>query len=159
MSATPDAATAGRAAQASGARRRMVPAVVLLTALVVAAAAGVACDVDERRSGLPTGAQEAIDRLTDDIAAGRYDKIYTEAADEWRRAATPEQSEGALSRVRDRLGRVESRALHTGREQESAGGELPGRSLVASFQTKFERGAGMETFTLVERDGRWLLAR
>ena len=28
-----------------------------------------------------------------------------------------------------------------------------------SYQTRFERGEGMETFTLIEENGRWLLAR
>jgi hypothetical protein len=30
--------------------------------------------------------------------------------------------------------------------------------LVIRYETKFERGDGLETFTLLERDGRWLLA-
>jgi hypothetical protein len=27
------------------------------------------------------------------------------------------------------------------------------------YQTRFQQGDGMETFTLVEQNGRWLLAR
>lgn len=118
-----------------------------------------ACTVDERRSGVPSEAQDVIDQITEDIAAGRFDKIYNDAAEEWRSAATLEQSRATLERIRDRLGKVEGRTLHTGREQRGAGGGTSGRSLVVSYQTTFARGTGMETFTLVEREGRWLLAR
>jgi len=102
--------------------------------------------------------QAAIDRVTEDIAAARDAKLYEEAADEWRAVVTPEQSRDNLERVRTRLGRVQSRALHTGTEKDTTAGPLKGHSLVAIYQTTFERGTGMETFTLLERDGRWLLA-
>ena len=118
-----------------------------------------ACAVDERRSGLPPEAQAVIERVTEDIAAGRDRKLYDEAAEEWRRAATPAQNEETLERLRTRLGKIESRSFLRGREQQNAGGDLPGHSLVVTYQTTFERAEAMETFTLVERDGRWLLAR
>jgi hypothetical protein len=118
-----------------------------------------ACAVNERRSGLPTAAQNAIDTITDDIAAGRDDKIYQEAADEWRQAATPEQSRASFERVRNTFGKVLNRALVEGREQQPATGAAGGHVVNANFNTRFERGDAIETFTLVERDGRWLLAR
>ncbi|HVF26747.1 MAG TPA: DUF4019 domain-containing protein [Pyrinomonadaceae bacterium] len=133
---------------------RHAPKISLLLLLLVAA-----CEVDQRRGGVPTGAQAVIDKVTNDIAAGRYEEIYTEAAEEWRQAATPEESRAALQQVRDRLGRVGSRSFHTGREQESAGSDAPARSLIVSYQTTFERGHGTETFTLIERNGRWMMAR
>ena len=140
-----------------GARKaRSARAHALLFALGALAAA---CGLDERRSGMPPEAQAVIDRVTEDIAAGRDDKLYREAAEEWRRAATPDESRAATARVRERLGRIEGRTLYAGTEREGPGGDLPGHTLVITYQTKFERGTGMETFTLVERDGRWLLAR
>src|SRR5918992_1156477 len=54
------------------------------------------CAVDERRSGLPPGAQAAIDRLTEQYAERRFAEIYAEAADEWRAAATEDQSRATL---------------------------------------------------------------
>jgi len=116
-----------------------------------------ACEVDERRQ-ITSEQQAAIDRVTEDIAAARDQELYERAADEWRAVVTPEQSRDNLERVRTRLGRVQSRALHTGTERDSASGPLAGHSLVVTYQTTFERGTGMETFTLLERDGRWLLA-
>ena len=96
--------------------------------------------------------------MTEDIAAGRDAKVYEEAAEEWRAAVTADENVRALSRVRERLGRVESRALHTGREQQSASPPLSGHTLELIYQTRFERGEAMEKFTLLERGGDWLLA-
>jgi hypothetical protein len=125
---------------------------LLVLALVVSG-----CAVNERRSGLPTAAQNAIDTITDDITAGHDDKIYQEAADEWRQATTPEQSRASFERVRNTFGKVLNRALIEGREQQQPA--TGGHVVNASFNTRFERGDAIETFTLVERDGRWLLAR
>jgi hypothetical protein len=107
---------------------------------------------------VPAGAQEAVERVTEDIAAGRDAKVYEEAAGEWRASVSSEESARMLSRVRERLGKVESRALHTGKEQQSASAPLSGHTLELVYQTRFERGPAMERFTLVEREGRWLLA-
>ena len=92
--------------------------------------------------------------MTEDVAAGRADRIYEEAAEEWRSSVAADDNRKTLERVRERLGRVQSRALHTGTERREAGG----RTLAVTYQTTFERGTGMETFKLLERDGRWLLA-
>jgi hypothetical protein len=107
---------------------------------------------------MPAGAQAVVDRVTEDVAAGRDEKVYGEAAPEWRSTVSAEQSARTLARVRERLGRVESRALHTGREQQSAPAPLSGHTLELVYQTRFERGSGMERFTLLERGGEWLLA-
>ena len=139
--------------RAAKARRRAVPAfaLCLLAPLLLSA-----CAADGRRSGLPAGAQEVIDALTDDIAAGRFDEIYAAAADEWRATASAEESRQILARVRDRLGRVQSRVALSAREQPNA---AAGRTLSVSYNTKFERADAVESVTLVERAGRWQLAR
>jgi hypothetical protein len=134
---------------------RRAKCVALFIVLVLVAPA---CTVNERRSGLPTAAQNAIDTITDDMAAGRDDKIYEEAAAEWRQATTPAESRASFARVRNTFGKVLSRALVEGREQ-GASGTPGGHIVTATFNTRFERGDAIETFSLVERDGRWLLAR
>ena len=113
--------------------------------------------MDERR-GVPPAAQATVERVTEDIAAGRDAKVYDEAAAEWRATVSAEESGRMLARVRERLGRVESRALHRGREQQSAPAPLSGHALELFYETRFERGTGMERFTLLERGGEWLLA-
>ncbi len=119
-----------------------------------------ACAVDEQR-GVPVEAQATVDRVTDDIAAGRVEQVYSAAADEWRAQVSAEENRKILERAREQLGRVESRAFHSGTEQGSAGssnGATANHTLQINYQTTFERGTAMERFTLLEREGRWLLA-
>lgn len=103
--------------------------------------------------------QSAISALSDDMAEGRYEKIYNDAAQEWRRDSTLDQSNAVFKNLQSKLGRVKARALHVATERDDSSGPLPGHSFTLSYQTQFERGDGMETFTLVEREGRWQLAR
>ncbi|HKG13886.1 MAG TPA: DUF4019 domain-containing protein [Pyrinomonadaceae bacterium] len=130
---------------------RSLPLAVLFFALLAG------CSVEERHA-VPAGAQSAVERVTDDIAAGRDAKVYEEAAGEWRASVSADENARMLSRVRERLGKVENRALHTGKEQQSASPPLSGHTLELTYQTRFERGSAMERFTLVERGGEWLLA-
>jgi hypothetical protein len=128
-------------------------------ALVAFALLLPACTVDERRSGLPPAAQGAIDRLTEHFAERRFAEIYAEAADEWRAATTADQSRATLERARETLGRVVSRAAVRAAEQQNSSGDLRGHTLSVSYNTKFERADAIEQVTLVEREGRWQLAR
>ena len=118
-----------------------------------------ACALSASHGGIPPQAQEAIDKVSDDIAEGRYEKIYNEAAQEWRQAMTLEQADATFKTLKEKLGNVKSRSFHSATEQNSTSGQLPGHSFIIDYRTTFDRGDGMETFTLVERDGRWLLAR
>ena len=131
-------------------------AAVLLFLLVVM---NLACGVEQRRSGLPSGAQSAIDNITNDLTRGDYEKIYAEAAEEWRRTNKPDESRANLERISNALGQMLSRAQLSAQERENASGDLAGHTLSVSYNTKFERADAIETFTLVERSGRWLLAR
>ena len=117
------------------------------------------CAVDDRRDGLPPGARAAIDRLTENYAEGRFAEIYAEAADEWRASASADESRAALERARERLGRVVSRATVRASVQESGAGTNGARAVSVNYNTKFERADAHESITLVERDGRWQLAR
>jgi len=118
-----------------------------------------ACNQGTRRNGMPAGAQAALDTAIEDIDAGRYEQLYHEAADEWRQAATLDQSKETFKTLHDKLGNVRTRELQTAREEQTSTGPISGHSLVAAYRTSFEHGDGMETFTLVERDKRWYLAR
>jgi Protein of unknown function (DUF4019) len=111
-----------------------------------------------RQTNIPEAAQATIDDVTANIAAARDDLIYRDAAEEWRRNATPEQSRAIFETLRAKLGPIKERARQTVHEEQKTAGESAGHRLVIRYETKFERGEGMETFTLIERDGRWLLA-
>jgi hypothetical protein len=136
------------------ARREMAGALLLLAALVLA------CNFNTTRiqTSMPPQAQGVIDAFSKDVTEERYEKIYADAAEEWRKTTTVEQSAEFFKTLKEKLGGVKTRTLQTVRDQENSGGQLPGHSLVVIYQTAFERAEGMETFTLVDRDGRWLLA-
>ena len=119
----------------------------------------VACALKNQTTRMPAEAEAVIASISDDIAAERYQKVYDEAADLWKKDSSLEQSTSMLQTVRTRLGRVKNRTLHSATEQENSGGPLKGRAFIANYVTNFEHGDGMETFTLVERNGQWLLAR
>ena len=117
------------------------------------------CRESVRRTGIPAGAQSVLQTAIEDIDAGRYEKLYQEAGDEWRHDATLDQSKATFRTLRDKLGNVRTRTFDTAREEQTSTAPIAGHSLVVIYQTSFERGDGMETFTLIERNGRWYLAR
>jgi hypothetical protein len=113
---------------------------------------------EERRTILPE-VESTIGTITEEIAAERYEKVYNEASELWRQDATLEQSISTFKTLRAKLGMVENRMLQSAIEEQNSGGPLTGRAYIVIYRTKFQQGEGMETFTLVERDNRWLLAR
>jgi hypothetical protein len=117
------------------------------------------CHRETRRSGIPSNAQTVIEMAIQDIDAERYEKLYNEAGDEWRKDSTLEESKATFQRLREKLGRPQVRNLDTAREERTGTAPIPGHSLIAVYQTQFERGDGMETFTLIEHGGKWYLAK
>lgn len=116
------------------------------------------CTLTASREGIPAQAQETIDAVTEQMAQGRFDEIYQQAAEEWRRASTPEQSKAFFSTLKSKLGNIKSRAFLSAKDQQNTGGPIQGHSFIITYHTTFERAEGMETFTLLEQDNRWLLA-
>lgn len=137
--------------QVSGSRSRWMPWLSIVFAVMAAA-----CDINQRQSGLPPDAQATIDTITADMSAGRYQKIHEESAEEWRQKSDTDQTEKFFTTLRDRLGNIRTRTFLEGRIQENR--NSAGRHIVVRFNTSFARADGIETFNLVERDGRWLLA-
>jgi hypothetical protein len=137
-----------------------LPTSLLIASLVVSVLLfGAACATNQGNRSIPPQVESTISTLSDEIAAERYDKIYNEASELWREKSTLEDSTATFKTLRAKLGPVESRTLQSATEQQNSGGPLKGRAYIANYRTKFQNGEGMETFTLVERDGRWLLAR
>lgn len=126
--------------------------------IVLASVITLACASEERRT-IPPEVESAISSISDDITAERYEKIYNEGSELWRQDATLEDSVAAFKTLREKLGSVENRTLQSATEQENSGGPLKGRVYIVTYRTKFQNGEGMETFTLVQRDRQWLLAR
>ncbi len=133
--------------------------IVQLFLIALAVLFSAACGLQSQRRGIPPEIEAVIGTVTDDIAAERYDKIYIEASDLWKQQLTQEESSAVFKTLRAKLGKMENRALHSAAGQNNSGGTLQGNSFIVTYQTKFEKGEAMETFTLVERDHKWQLAR
>ena len=138
----------------SEARYPLILLIVLLSALSV-----TACRPDTDRGRVPIEVQEVVTTVGDDIAQERYEKIYNEASELWKRDVTLERSNEVFKTLSTKLGKVESRSLNSAAEQQNSGGPLKGHVFILSYDTRFERGDGMENFTLIEENGRWALAR
>jgi hypothetical protein len=149
-----------RRGSSSRVRSRPCPNLKRLSLLfaLIAFAFSISCRIDERQSGIPSHAQEAIDAFTADFNAGRFDKIYRESAEEWRARVTLEESNETFRRLKERLGAIKEREYTSGRQQQNAGGQGAGGSLVIRYNTRFDRAEGIESFTLMERQGSYLLA-
>jgi Protein of unknown function (DUF4019) len=132
-----------------------VPGIAVL--LLVLCVSG--CGQQTERGRVPSEVQEVVNTVGDQIAQERYEQIYNESSDLWKQDSTLEQSTQVFKTLHDKLGKVEHRTLHSATEQQNSGGALKGHAYILSYQTRFERGEAMETFTLIEQNGRWLLAR
>jgi uncharacterized protein DUF4019 len=117
------------------------------------------CGISTERGRVPTEIEALVGSISDDIAAERYDKVYGESSELWKRDATPEQSAQVLKALNTKLGKVESRVLNSASEQNNSGGPLKGHAFILTYQTRFQRGDAMETYTLIDEGGRWRLAR
>jgi hypothetical protein len=127
--------------------------------ILIVAVTGFACSSNRAGGAVPPEVESTISTISEEIAAERYEKVYNEASELWRQDATLEQSITAFKTLRTKLGPVENRILQSATEQQNSGGPLKGRAYIVTYRTKFQNGEGMETFTLIERDSRWLLAR
>ena len=127
---------------------------ILLSSLTV-----VACRHEADRPRVPSEVNEVVANVGENIDQQRYEQIYNESSDLWKKDVTLEQSNEVFKTLRTKLGKVESRTLQSATEQQNSGGVLKGHVYILTYQTHFEQGDGMETFTLIEDNGRWELAR
>jgi len=118
-----------------------------------------ACRQDAGSGRVPSEVNEVIVSFGENIAQERYEQIYNESSDLWKKDVTLERSNEVFKTLHTKLGKVESRTLHSATEQQNSGGALKGHVYILTYQTRFERGEAMETFTLIEENGRWRLAR
>jgi hypothetical protein len=127
---------------------------IFLSSLIVAA-----CRQDVDRPRVPSEVSEVVANVGENIDQERYEQIYNESSDLWKKDVTLEQSNEVFKTLRTKLGKVESRTLHSATEQQNSGGVLKGHIYILTYQTRFANGDAMETFTLIEDNGRWELAR
>jgi hypothetical protein len=131
--------------------------IILIVILMTATA--FACGTSTQSKRVPSEVEDVVASIGSNLDQERYEQIYSESAEVWRRDVTLEESNNVFKTLRSKLGKVESRSLHSANEQQNSGGTLKGHVFILSYETRFELGTGMETFTLIEENGRWLLAR
>jgi len=136
----------------AGSRSRL--ACGLLALLVLSA-----CGQRASRSGIPADVESVVGTVSELVAQEQYEKVYNDASELWKKDATQEQSTEILKTLHTKLGKVESRVVHSATEQQNSSGQMKGHVFIITYQSKFERGEAMETFTLIEENGRWKLAR
>ena len=117
------------------------------------------CSHGTEGNRVPTEIQDVVTTIGNQIEQEQYEDLYNDSSDLWKQDVTLEQSNQVFKTLREKLGKVESRTLHSATEQQNSGGVLKGHVYILTYQTRFERGEAMETFTLVEQNNRWLLAR
>jgi hypothetical protein len=130
-----------------------------LVVIALLSATAVACGINNQRERVPPEVEEVVANIGNNLDQEHYEQIYNDSSDLWKQSVTLEQSNDVFKTLRTKLGKVESRSLHSAAEQQNSGGPLKGHAFILSYETRFERGAGMETFTLIEQNGGWLLAR
>ena len=123
------------------------------------AATASACGISNQRARVPSEIEDVVANIGSNIDQERYDQIYSDSSDLWKKDVTLEQSNQVFKTLRSKLGKVENRSLHSAAEQQNSGGTLKGHVFILSYETRFEHGSGMETFTLIEENGAWRLAR
>ena len=117
------------------------------------------CNQTTQSNRVPIEVEEVVNSVGNNIAQERYDDIYNDSSERWKKDVTLSQSNEVFKTLHEKLGKVQSRTLQSANEQQNSSGALKGHVYILSYQTRFERGDGMETFTLIEENGRWLLAR
>jgi hypothetical protein len=143
----------------SSGRGKRSTAVLLSVFIILISLLACSCATNQGGRSIPPEVESTISTIGDEIAAERYEKVYEDAAELFRQDAPLEQSVATFRTLRSKLGQVENRTLQSATEQQNSGGPLKGRVYIVTYRTKFQNAEAMETFTLVERDGRWLLAR
>ena len=142
----------------SGRSKRFTAVLISVFIISISILAG-ACATNQGARSIPPEVESTIGTIGDEIAAERYEKVYEDAAELFRQDVSLEQSVATFKTLRSKLGVVESRTLQSATEQQNSGGPLKGRVYIVTYRTKFQNAEAMENFTLVARDGRWLLAR
>ena len=133
--------------------RRIVLIVPFLAAFTVA------CGISNQGARVPSEVEEVVANIGSNLDQERYEQIYNESSELWKQDVTLDQSNEVFKTLRSKLGKIENRSLQSANEQQNSGGPLKGHFFILSYETRFERGTGMETFTLIEQDGQWRLAR
>src|SRR5436305_13851527 len=77
-----------------------------------------ACHQYTESNRVPIEVQEVVMTIGDNIAQKRYEQIYNESSEVWKKEATLERSNEIFKNLREKPGKIESRTIHPAIEQE-----------------------------------------
>src|SRR5262245_44185533 len=124
---------------------RLLSAVAMI-ALATLVACNPSKDID--------AAQSEVARFHEDLAAGKFNQIYSEASDDLKKASSEEDFVKLLRAVNTKLGPTRQ-SSRTGWKMNM---NTSGHFVSLSFDTQFERGKGTEQFVYRLAGGKILLA-
>lgn len=120
---------------------RLQPLLVAVACVVLSA-----CSGGEAREDVET---KAVPRFHAQYDRGDFDAIYNGATDEFRNAMPKAEYDKFMRAVRQKLGRVKTSARDAWNVQVGTGGTR----VLVTYNTQFERGNGVETFTFLSTKG------
>lgn len=119
---------------------------VQLLLIVAACLIFSACSGGEAREDVET---KAVPRFHAHYDRGDFDAIYNEATDEFRNATPKADYDKFMQAVRRKLGPVKTATRDGWNVQVGTGGTR----VVVTYNTQFELGSGVETFTFLRTKG------
>ncbi len=81
--------------------------------MFLAGVTAAACRQDAERGRVPSEVNEVIASVGENIAQERYEQIYNESSDLWKKDVTLDQSNEVFKTLRTKLGKIESRTLNS----------------------------------------------
>lgn len=121
----------------------------LLTLVIVAGCGSTMQDVSLGRAG--------VTRFHQEMDAGQFDQIYSEAAPAFRGATTHDDFIAFISGAHRKLGDTQDPTETGFNVYWTTSGTTSGTQVVLSYQTKFQKGTATETFTWRITDGKLAL--
>ena len=88
-------------------------------------------------------AEKSIEIFHEQLNAGKFQEIHNQAGSEWKGAITGADAVKLFAAVRTKLGEFKSRKQSGWRVNYGQG-----KTIVVQYESQFERGTAVETFTL-----------
>jgi len=131
--------------------------IVTVAGLVCLLGGGVSGVAATQAKSSEDAAQAAAESWLALVDAGQYEKSWTEAATPFKAAVTRDQWRQALTAVRDPLGKLVSRKIHSRTYMEKMPGAPDGKYVVLEFDTVFQnKSSAVETVTpMLDKDNTW----
>lgn len=125
-------------------------------AMAVACLLVLCCLPAYAQSEAAAAAQKAAEAWLALVDDGKYGESWEESAAVFRSQVSKQQWQAALRKVREPLGKTQSRKLKGAKHTTELPNAPKGEYVVIQYETSFENVSGVETITpMKEEDGSW----